>query len=78
LEAILSKVHENYYVDASGNLQPDRRKSISDRRMSGDALSHDRRSNFRRKADRELYEKDHKVMIREALEDFAEEHNGRL
>lgn len=74
----MSKAHDSYYVDSQGNLQPDRRKTPVDRRAAGDALTHDRRSTFRRKADRELYEKDHKIMIREALEDFAEEHDGRL
>lgn len=74
----MSKAHQNYFVDEQGNLQPERRRSNSDRRLRIDALDHDRRRNFRRKADRELYEKDHKVMIREALEDFAEEHDGRV
>ena len=76
----MSKSHENgFYVDSAGVLQPDRRKSTDDRRGSSrDGLDHDRRSNFRRRADREILETDHKVMIREALEDFAEEHDGHL
>jgi hypothetical protein len=33
---------------------------------------------FRRKVDRQLLEKDHRFMIREALDDFAEEHGGQV
>ncbi|MBI4557391.1 MAG: hypothetical protein HY706_07405 [Candidatus Hydrogenedentes bacterium] len=66
-----------YYQDESGNWQPDRRQT-PDRRNLGSALhQHERRSFFRRKADRELLEKDHQVMIREALDDFAAEHPTR-
>lgn len=75
----MSKSHENgFYVDGSGMLQPDRRKGNDDRRARKDGSEHDRRSNYRRMADREIFETDHKVMIREALEDFAEEHDGHL
>lgn len=74
----MSKKHEGFYVDASGTLQPERRKTTADRRARLDGFDHDRRGLFRRRADRELYETDHKVMIREALEEFAEEHDGHL
>jgi hypothetical protein len=66
-----------YYKDEFGNWQPDRRKE-SRRSANAFPFDHEQRKNFRRKADRELFETDHKRMIQEALEDFAEEHNGRL
>lgn len=68
-----------YYRDADGHWQVDRR-SGTDRRAGqpAGAWSHERRCLFRRQADRELYEKDHKQMIEEALSDFAEEHEGRV
>jgi len=66
-----------YYKDEFGNWQQDRRKS--NRRSAGAfPFDHEQRKHFRRKADRELFETDHKQMIREALEDFAEEHDGRI
>jgi len=67
-----------YYQDAHGNWQADRRSTESRRSPNAFPYDHEQRSQFRRKADRELYEKDHKLMIKEALEDFAEEHDGHL
>ncbi len=66
-----------YYKDEFGNWQADRRTS-SRRSVGAFSFDHEQRKTFRRKADRELYERDHKVMIKEALEDFAEDHDGRL
>ncbi len=63
-----------FYRDTAGAWQPDRR-SGKDRRAAGDSKAyHELRKNFRRKADRELYERDHKTMIKEALDEFAAEH----
>ena len=73
----MSEHRPGYYMDKFGNWQPDRRKS-SRRSAGAFPLEHERRSQFRRKADRELYETDHKQAIKEALEDFAEEHDGKL
>lgn len=66
-----------YYMDEFGNWQPDRRKR-NRRSATAFPFEHEQRKQFRRKADRELYEKDHKRMINEALEDFAEEHDGKV
>ena len=66
-----------FYLDLEGNWQPDRRCGV-ERRSSENPRYHEQRRVFRRKADRELYERDHKPMIREALEEFAEEHDGHL
>ena len=74
------EIREGYYRDKYGNWRPDRRKG-GDRRNTGSGgfpLQHERRKMFRRKVDRELLQKDHKTMINEALEDFAEEHEGHL
>jgi hypothetical protein len=64
---------QGFYKDAFGNWQPDRR-SGRDRRAGqvDSAVYREQRKFFRRKADREIYEKDHKTMIREALQEFAE------
>ena len=66
-----------HFLDQDGKLQPDRRSGV-DRRLVSGAETHELRRIYRRKADRELYERDHKPMIKEALEDFAEEHDGHL
>jgi hypothetical protein len=72
------EVPKGFYLDANGNLQTDRRKT-PDRRASHRGMrQHDLRKFFRRKADLELYTKDHKTMIDEALEEFAEEHGGHV
>ena len=71
---------EGYYKDKYGRWQPDRRAGGDRRRVAGKSLplDHERRCMFRRKVDREVLEKDHREMISSALEEFAEEHNGRL
>ena len=68
-----------YYKDKYGRWQKDRRGG-ADRRNTGKALplDHERRRMYRRKADREVLETDHREMIESALEDFADEHKGRL
>ena len=74
-----NEVRPGYYKDANGEWQVDRRKG-GDRRDLGPASAgnHERRRFFRRQADREIYQRDHKIMIEEALEDFAEQHDGHL
>ena len=79
--ALKEELREGYYQDKYGNWRSDRRDS-PDRRLqrmrSSDPLDQERRRMFRRKVDREIFEKDHKEMIKEALDDFAEEHGGHL
>lgn len=73
----MTEHRSGYYKDEFGNWQPDRRQN--NRRSSGAfPFDHEQRKQFRRKADMELFETDHKQMIKEALEDFAEEHDGHL
>jgi hypothetical protein len=64
-----------YYLDRHGRWLKDRR-AAADRRRGRHPYTHDRRKEYRRKADRELYVRDHKQMIADALEDFAAEHSG--
>jgi hypothetical protein len=64
-----------FYLDRHGVWQKERRVT-SDRRKGNNMYNHERRKMFRRKADRELYSKDHKQMIADALDDFAAEHSG--
>lgn len=68
-----------FYVDRYGNLQTERRAN-PDRRAGTvkDRVGTERRRLFRRQVDREIFERDHKIAIKEALEDFAEEHGGHL
>lgn len=79
-EGVVALSDGKQWQDELGNWQPERRSGV-DRRSLGRAESEqykESRKAFRRKADRELYERDHKAMIKEALEDFAEEHGGHL
>jgi len=70
---------DGQWQDATGTWHADRRTSVDRRSLQGDSEQYkERRKVFRRKMDREVYERDHKAMIREALEDFAEEHGGHL
>ncbi len=73
------EIREGYYKDRYGRWQKDRR-SGRDRRSIGESypLEHERRKMFRRKVDRELLERDHRTMIEDALDDFAEEHGGHV
>ena len=73
-------IREGYYKDKYGRWNRERRSGSDRRNAIGRpfSLAHERRKLFRRKADRELLEKDHRTQIKEALEDFAEEHDGHL
>lgn len=75
----MEEIRDGYYKDKYGRWQPDRRAG-QDRRGGSKTfpLQHERRKMFRRKVDREVLEKDHHIMIEEALEDFADEHGGHL
>lgn len=75
------ETRKGYYKDRHGKWQIDRRKGDRDRRAGqSDAESPEarRRRVVRRQEDRERLEADHRHMIDEALEDFAEEHDGHL
>jgi len=76
----MSEHREGFYKDRYGRWQRDRRKDFDRRRVAGKSvpLDHERRRMYRRKVDREVLETDHKVMIESALEEFAEEHEGRM
>jgi hypothetical protein len=69
---------EGYYRDETGQWRFDRRKTDRRRQRAQHPDARERRREFRRRADREVYERDHKQMIEEALQDFAEEHEGHL
>ena len=74
------EIREGCYEDKYGRWHENRRDA-PDRRRTPQAKGHgehERRKMYRRKADRELYEKDHRAMIEEALEDFASEHDGHV
>ena len=72
----MADFREGHYRDKYGRWQKDRR-SGKDRRaaQSASLFEQERRNLFRRKADREAFERDHREMIEEALDDFAEEHH---
>ncbi len=73
----MREIPKGFYLDADGNLQVERRKTPDRRTANRGMRKHDLRKFYRRKADRELYEKDHRA-IDEALEDFAKEHDGKI
>lgn len=67
------------WQDESGVWHVERRSGTDRRATQTDGELHrEKRKAFRRRVDRELFERDHKTMIKEALEDFAEEHGGHL
>ena len=64
-----------YYRDTDGSLKRDRRQRVDRRGSSARATADgDRRHHPRRAADREFVEREHHAMIKEALAEFAEEH----
>jgi hypothetical protein len=66
-----------YYKDKYGNWQKDRRRTPDRRKKHIPISHHDRRRMGRRKADREILERDTREMIEEALTDFAAEHEHK-
>ncbi|MBP8132094.1 MAG: hypothetical protein KA184_21140 [Candidatus Hydrogenedentes bacterium] len=72
------EIRPGYYQDAEGVWQKDRR-SGKDRRGDRSEWKHDeKRQYFRRKADQEFFDREHKQEIEDALEDFAKGHGGHL
>ena len=68
---------KGFFYDHLGDLKEDRRNNADRRgKVHKDVAERERRKFFRRKVDRTIYEKEHKAMIEEALEDFAEEHDN--
>ncbi len=68
-----------FYRDAAGVWQTERRSGVDRRAGKKDEpWTAERRGAFRRQVDQELYEKEHKQMIEEALADFAEGHEGQV
>ncbi len=66
-----------FYKDKHGKWQKDRRKSPDRRKGGGTVFTHhDRRTLKRRKTDHDILERETKMQIHEALEDFAAEHDG--
>jgi hypothetical protein len=65
-----------YYKDKYGQWQKERRVGPDRRRLRKEIHQRDRRTLSRRKADRVFLEKDHKEMIEDALEEFAEGHGS--
>ncbi|MFO7973762.1 MAG: hypothetical protein R6V12_03925 [Candidatus Hydrogenedentota bacterium] len=64
-----------FFHPDSGEWREERRKS-GDRRKCNIPFDHEeRRRGFRRQADLEITEREHKQMIEEALEEFAAEHD---
>lgn len=73
-----AEIRSGYYQDEAGGWHKERR-SGKDRRGNLSDWKHDeRRQYFRRKADQEFYDHEHKREIEDALEDFASEHGGHL
>ncbi|MBI1320874.1 MAG: hypothetical protein GC168_18265 [Candidatus Hydrogenedens sp.] len=71
----MSEHRKGFFQDANGNWVADRRTGVDRRSLQQDASAYREMRKFaRRKADRELFEKDHKRMIQEALDEFAKEH----
>lgn len=72
-----SEKREGYFKDKYGRWHEDRRTDGDRRDGAADGHDHDRRKMFRRQADREML-KSTQQEINDALNDFAEEHDGHL
>ncbi len=66
-----------YYLDLNGEWQKDRRKKPDRRATSPQADGDNRRRHARRASDREILDREHKAMIRDALDEFSAEHQRR-
>jgi len=75
-----SEQRQGQWQDGLGQWHLERRGGIDRRSLQGadNEQYKERRKFFRRKLDHDVVERDHKSMIKEALEDFAEEHGGHL
>ena len=72
-----NSIPEGFFKDSDGNLLQDRRGQSQERRLNRKEFSDgDRRNRMRRASDNATLEKEHQQQIEEALEDFAEEHDG--
>ncbi len=71
------EIRPGYYKDKDGVWQKDRRRQPDRRRRDVPFSHHDRRIMYRRKTDQAIMEREAKMQIEEALQDFAEEHGKR-
>jgi hypothetical protein len=78
-ETTVSDEHRpGYYKDRDGNWQRDRRKTTERRAGGGSAFTHhDRRTLKRRKADLEFLERETKMQIEDALEEFVTDRDSQ-
>jgi hypothetical protein len=68
---------EGFFKDSDGNLQEDRRGQRQERRLNRKEYSDgDRRNLQRRASDDAFLEREHHQQIKDALEDFAEDHEA--
>ncbi|GMU94290.1 MAG: hypothetical protein AMXMBFR4_33480 [Candidatus Hydrogenedentota bacterium] len=71
----MSEQRPGFYQDEFGNWLKDRRRNVDRRGGSQIFPHHDRRLQKRRKTDRDIIERDAKLQIEEALEEFAAHHD---
>ena len=71
------EIRPGYYKDHNGIWQKDRRRGTDRRRKELSFSHHDRRTIGRRKADQDILERETRLQIDEALEDFAAGHDDR-
>lgn len=68
---------DGFFRDSSGKLHEDRRSKPQDRRLNRKEFSDgDRRNRQRRASDEAFLEREHDRAIKDALEEFAEEHDA--
>ena len=68
------ELQPGFYKGSDGEWKPDRRAADDRRGRAGTYPHHDRRLHYRRKTDREIMEREARMQIEEALEDFAAGH----
>ena len=62
-----------HYQDEKGDWHADRRKSEDRRNRAGKGEEGEKRGSLRRKADRQRVDREHKEMIRDALDSLGSE-----
>ena len=73
---VSNRVPRGYYVDPSGALKRDRRRSSERRSLAEAVHGEERRNKMRRQSDRLDLEREHQEMIEDALSEFAAEHES--
>lgn len=75
-DAVSNESRPGFFKDESGQWQKDRRKAVDRRGSRQQTIDDERRQKYRRKTDQGFIEREHREMMKEALDEFKDGQEG--